>query len=471
LVENLLNLIVCVFESTEAAPRPPSEEAFLLEARQLVAQQTTGDLGLHQLVDRSTVLCSSALSTLAEVSVCRRWLVNGGSLKMIKLLLESSIESIAAAAKLCFPEKDSSVDSDLFVRFFTQRFGAAYELLSNVSAALMYLSGGSDNRFQAGRGAGTREVDHQSQDYDDGWIDAKILAESIPELVVRLITSSTLSDLSSAIGAPSDITKSVLPGTVGVNLAKFFHQLCSRAQNRPHLAAVNVPLALGVLFESVCCRSYCLKRQRLADSPSDRILMHTFSFVGIFYKHLHAKVPQAAIETAAALQWESDSLLASLYATGIDEDNQPRVRLTNPADCGSDGVGSLARSSAPRGLGDWTPQSTSTSTSSRKNEDSSADLIMSSITISCIESLQFFVGDEVERASGSSERIGSPNLNTNPSYCALDGSEASQSGAAATGVVSPLKLMRFPKILQSLESCISTSFGNFRARIACISYP
>jgi hypothetical protein len=88
------------------------------------------------------VLCSAALSTLTEVPHCRRWLVTGGCLQLIKRWLGLSVVLLSKARSICFKEDSNLPQSDdNFILAFTKQFGTTYELLYNAMAALMYLSG------------------------------------------------------------------------------------------------------------------------------------------------------------------------------------------------------------------------------------------------------------------------------------------------------------------------------------------
>lgn len=165
---------------------------------------------------------------------------------------------------------------------FMNAFGPEYELVSNATAALMFIAGGSDVERSTSLGsrpnptnASHRHAHHPmlhvggGRDYLVGWIDAQILAEGLPSVLVRLINMTVedfnantaaegssgaekMSSPSKAVSAEPSAgnTRSVLPAAVGLYVSQTLSQLCSRVQNRLQLLQLGIPKVLCVLFEN-----------------------------------------------------------------------------------------------------------------------------------------------------------------------------------------------------------------------------
>jgi hypothetical protein len=339
------------------------------------------------------VLCSAALSTLTEVPHCRRWLVTGGCLQLIKRWLGLSVVLLSKARSICFKEDSMSQSDDNFILAFTKQFGTTYELLCNAMAALMYLSGGSDSRFASANQSGGSDAQSQransqsGYDYDIGWIDAQILAEGLPELLVSLVIVSTEFVLDNQ--QKDKVTRSVLPGSVALHVSKILFQLNSRVQNRQQLTAARAPLALAILFESICSRIYQYGMANSATN-SDPIFTHIFAFKGVYYNQIHSTNEKVNLHraTSSFKQWESAGDLEIIYSNGIDEENRQRLSLTNPQVVESGFNDKKARSK----------QAAEKKTSLR-NPDPTTERIMILITLPCLQVLSTALADEVKATS------------------------------------------------------------------------
>ena len=417
------------------------------------------------------VLCSAALSTLTEVPHCRHLLVKCGCLQLIKNWLDSALLLLSKARDICFGEGSDpqQVSNESFVLNFTKQFGTVYELLSNAMAALMYLSGGSDDRFQSASQPNTtrrRSESKTSYEYEEGWIDAQMLAEGIPDLIVSLVFTSTEFVLDFP-KEKDDLTRSVLPGSVAMHLAKVLFQLCSRVQNRQKLVAARAPIALAMLFESICSRinQYDIKHPSI---QSDSIFSHIFAFTGVFYNQVHSLGKETSQKSSAIQQWESAADLAGIYSNGIDEENKQRLSLTNPQAAEKED-NRFAKISQREWSGtDDGYQDTSSKKISLRHLDPNTELIMTSVTLSCLQSLSSFLSDEMkefaelELTSGLSVQssLSSPPQSARsslrlPSDFTLPSTTTIQS---LIPTVSVIRLMSYPQFIRSVKR--SASFFN-----------
>ncbi|RYG67462.1 hypothetical protein EON64_07385, partial [archaeon] len=264
-------------------------------------------------MDRSAVLCSSALATLAEVPQCRPGLVAGGALRVIKSWLEMGCLVLENIRSLCIFDLHSGSDDGVFQSRFMSLFTPTFDLIANATAALMYLTGGTDGRYSSMTGS-TSYLLGGGRDYIVGWIDSQILAEALPEVLVRLVLSSHESFLAAD---PSHGTRTVLPSVIGMYVAQTLYQLCSRAQNRQRLQGNAIPFALCMVFESTADqvkRVIHQDRQELEmEAPSPK---HTDIYRCIFqYGGVNSVIPQQQTPpgTQSAHQSErlSDDVLAS----------------------------------------------------------------------------------------------------------------------------------------------------------------
>eukprot|EP01034_Spumella_vulgaris_P022664 gene22664-28808_t len=399
-------------ESCETSPKPPIQ------------------------VDNATVLCSAALSNLAEIPQCRPDLVTGGALKIIKSWLEIGVEVLAHARHMCFqdhilssPGRPSTRTRDVNAQFveFMKLYGTAYELISNAAAAIMYLSGGCDVRFQHSghqkyNGSGSNPLEgNGGRDYIVGWIDAQIIAEGIPAVIVRLI-STAVEDFA-LVPDLSTTTRSVLPAAVGMHLSQTLYQLCSRVQNRQQLKITKIPNALCILFENVVSQvrsiTYSQNHKQGDSAAHDSIYACIFEFSGIYYQNTHGNGGNTTNrdreppETTTA----SHQDIVQMYSTSIDEHNISRLSVSDPrAREGSNASRSgSAKHGSPTPAGEGNskglhvntslsrPTSTkgvprlSLSDHASASGTSSMSVVMSSIASSCLDALTYFFSDEVAK--------------------------------------------------------------------------
>eukprot|EP01038_Epipyxis_sp_PR26KG_P008817 gene8817-11905_t len=398
------------------------------------------------LVDSSAVLCSAALSNLAELPQCRPGLVSGGALRIIKCWLEIGIEVMREARMMFFESMSrtashspsggsasNGVGLDSFEYYnnqpadnqkgneessfssFLKTYGQAYELISNAAAALMYISGGSDCRFQSFTST-SKVFGTGGNDYIVGWIDAQIMSENLPAVVVQLILTGVEDFTCLDISDEQTLTRSVLPAAVGMHLAQTLFQLCSRMQNRQQFQVDNIPKAICLLFENIISQAkYITKNAGQSPRPneSESIFSYIFHIGGVYYQGTHAgSVPMN-------YDWESTNDLVSLYSTSIDDKNNHvlyvQPRLSNSGHVKSPTVGSFSVAMSPPPLP--TGGSTNTVTPTVERLSSNINLIMSAITSSCLDTLNFFFSDEIAKfpystllsAGNSSSSFSAPN--------------------------------------------------------------
>lgn len=197
---------------------------------------------IRTIVDNSAVLCSAALANLAEVPQTRPGLVARGALKLIKSWMEIGIIMLDCARKICFEHMADATNHSHFYEAFFKLFGPTFELLANATEALMFLAGGSiSGRISHNHSSGG------GRDYIVGWVDAQILAEGLPEMMVKLILATHEDSLSAP--PSSGRTKCVLPVVVSMNISQTLFQLCCRPQNRHRLQGITIPFVLCTIFE------------------------------------------------------------------------------------------------------------------------------------------------------------------------------------------------------------------------------
>jgi hypothetical protein len=270
-----------------------------------------------KLVDNSAVFCSTALVNIAEIPHCRPGLVANGALRIIKSWLEIGC-NILKVMQIILKEYSSQIATNgnlaSFQELFFHLLSPVYELLNNATASLMFLAGGSadnklsnaayfspSNPLQSGGG----------RDYIIGWIDAQILAEGLPEVLVNLVSVSHYSFLqpysfpfpvssdaqspsplhtasapssnsplspshtptlagqsyspaSSTMERTTPLSPCSLPACISKNIARFLFQICSRSQNRQRLQGSLIPFTLCTIFErSVIVMKYIIEQTTL----------------------------------------------------------------------------------------------------------------------------------------------------------------------------------------------------------------
>jgi hypothetical protein len=121
-----------------------------------------------------------------------------------------------------------------------------------------------------------------------GWIDAQIIADGIPAVIVCLIITTAVEDFAS-VPDLSVSTRSVLPAAVGMHLSQTLYQLCSCMQNRQQQFKItNIP---HVLCEDVVSQVRSIthsQNNRQGWAPvHDSIYGCIFEFSGIYYQNTH----------------------------------------------------------------------------------------------------------------------------------------------------------------------------------------
>jgi hypothetical protein len=269
-----------------------------------------------KLVDNSAVFCSTALVNIAEIPHCRPGLVANGALRIIKSWLEISC-NILKVMQIILKDYSSqiAINGNLlnFQELFFHLLSPVYELLNNATASLMFLAGGSaDNKINAAYFSPSNPLQSGGgRDYIIGWIDAQILAEGLPEVLVNLVSVSHYSFLQSysfpflpisvetqtpsplattAVSSNSPLSPShtptlagqsyspasstmertiplspcSLPASISKNIARFLFQICSRPQNRQRLQGSLIPFTLCTIFErSVIVMKYIIEQTTL----------------------------------------------------------------------------------------------------------------------------------------------------------------------------------------------------------------
>lgn len=319
------------------------------------------------------------------MSICS--LVSGGALKIIKVWLEICLSSLSKARQQCIANSKNTDGNKgrLEVSVFMKTFGTTYELLCNTTAALLYISGGSDCRFESSFNVINNSY-KSVHDYIFGWIDAQILAEGLPGILVGLISTSIEDFLSFSEfddNYKSRVTRSVLPAVVGMHLSQVLYQLSSRMQNRQQLVSTKIPVALCTLFESICSHTkYVNNRETLNNcNHVDDIFTHIFEFGGVYYNEIHSHGQQNIKACAVCHDWDSGGDLVSLYSTSIDDKNHNRLSF-NPRFSNS--------SEAVRSKDNHSPITTI-------DHNQNMTLLIASITSACLDSLTYFFADEVAK--------------------------------------------------------------------------
>jgi hypothetical protein len=323
-----------------------------------------------KLVDNSAVLCSRALVNLAEVMACRPGLVAGGALRVIKSWLEIGVHILKYGYLICNDYAGQIYNVQQFQEFFLVLFGPVYELIANATAALMLLAGGSSdskashtagvyfspsNPLQSGGG----------RDYIIGWIDAQILAEGLPEVLVNIIIAShetflidkntstsanippppptvnlstSMKSTSSSNQSPEHnerkkgtiLSTCILPGQISKNIAKFLFQICSRPQNRHRLQGSSIPYILSLIFErSVSVVKYTIDQTLALDNEettASTIASQSQSNSPLGENrdhHYHHHSPKSSnINLSAGTSCSNPNSLSPLPATSVNNSSQ-----------------------------------------------------------------------------------------------------------------------------------------------------
>ena len=205
-------------------------------------------------VDNTAVLCSIAIANLSEIPKCRLPLVQGGALS----LLRNWMEWILAIHN---ERKGNSM--------IAGNSENENELLVNCTAAIMHIVGGNapesgkyryyENSATSNRATSSPYFAYNSNynnlggnDYNTGLIDARFLAEGLPNVIMNFIVQTIEEKVSQSSDNETDNVESVfrseIPSSVSVYLSQTIFQLSSRPQNRSHLQQVNAPFALVLLF-------------------------------------------------------------------------------------------------------------------------------------------------------------------------------------------------------------------------------
>eukprot|EP01035_Chromulina_nebulosa_P018081 gene18081-23729_t len=199
------------------------------------------------------VLCSIALSYLAKVPQCRVGIIGSDGLAVIRQLINMETEVLT---RIYTDMKVTNVDvySNNQFNYLSTLFKESsydYELVKHAALAIMYLVGGKDHtnlpskKFKGFSSNGYYE-------YTVGWIDAKVLAEGIPDTLVRFLNAVMemhvicLND--SSIIEESTSNMFPLPKLVCMYISQALYQISSRPNNRQHLSNVGAPVALCNLF-------------------------------------------------------------------------------------------------------------------------------------------------------------------------------------------------------------------------------
>lgn len=293
-------------------------------------------------IDKAVIQCSAALYRLAEVPQCRPVLVSNGALKLIKAWLEVGTHNLTLSRSVCFEE--NAKDQINKIEYFEQ-FGPVYELVSNAAAALMYISGGIDYRqvnyrvhvhsnssshFCYGNGG---------RDYVVGWIDAQILSEGLPTVVVNMIHKSMESFTSLQQVEIGSLTRSILPAAISMHLVQTLYQLYSRPQNRQQLQSIDVSHALCILFENITSQAKLIADQASmkrnhpsnsnvqtginSDCPSNNIFLDIFHY-GIDSNQHCSKVSQQNLSKLNANTLNAINTIPALLLSYMDDTLNPK---------------------------------------------------------------------------------------------------------------------------------------------------
>eukprot|EP00981_Chlorochromonas_danica_P015436 scaffold12089_cov176-Ochromonas_danica.AAC.14 len=230
-------------------------------------------------VDRAAVLCSSALATLAEVVQCRPGLVARGVLGMIKAWLEVGCVVFENIRSLLLYDLRPEQDNVIFQASFMTLFTPTFDLLSNICAAFVSITGGTDGRFRSIPCSISTQLGG-GRDYIVGWIDAQILAEGLPDVLVRLILSGhepflRIEDLKQS-------THSVLPAIIGMYTSQILFQLCSRTQNRHRLQGNAIPFACCMIFEATAGQ---VKHSVTQECEEDSVALSSVSIFRVIFEY------------------------------------------------------------------------------------------------------------------------------------------------------------------------------------------
>ena len=130
---------------------------------------------------------------------------------------------------------------------------AAYELIRYTSLSIMLIVGGIDilnnnnnityNSTINNTNIHRNTTSNGGYDYTVGWLDAKILAQSLPQTIVNFLNIS--------INLHNLYNNILIPNIIVMYLSQILYQLTSRMPNRIVLSNNQTPLALCNLFASI----------------------------------------------------------------------------------------------------------------------------------------------------------------------------------------------------------------------------
>lgn len=292
--------------------RPSSSSgATLSQSRALPAEQVSifladNSIDLHALegsvLDDTAIIVSASLCYLAELPQCRPALVSGGVLRLLRIWIEAGGQLLLELKRRLFEE--TAVRSVKETRVLER----LSDLLCNCTRAMMFILGGSldpdlvnapgDNAlgsFPLNNNAAHQNSSKSAKsiavailnrsdslnrpkngsiqfvgyEYMVGRIDADLLSEDIPAVLVRFvatmasvlsydeITKTMRGEAGGGTGSQfgsilAKIKHAAFSKQVVLHLAQSLFQLSSRGQNRAHLLSINAPHAIfSLLWDAV----------------------------------------------------------------------------------------------------------------------------------------------------------------------------------------------------------------------------
>lgn len=215
------------------------------------------DIATSPTIDDAAVLCSIALANLADIPQCRTTIVASRGLTLLHCWVEIA-QGRFQELKYARDEYDSAamVDSMELVS----------ELLDNTTAAIMSICGGA---VPSGEMFDPFPV--FANDYTVGYIDAQVINDNLPALLVQFIASNIDRDA-------QDRLTSTLPPDACTHLLVALSHFSSRQKNRSHGMQTGVPFAMCKLF-AFLATSFDPQLGRSASSTEllDADLKRTFS--------------------------------------------------------------------------------------------------------------------------------------------------------------------------------------------------
>lgn len=252
------------------------------------------------IIDDTAIVVSGALCYLAEMPQCRPALVAHGVLRLLRIWIEAGGQLLLDLKQRLFEEAAvRSVEENRILDRLS-------DLLCNSTRAMMFILGGSldsdltrapnESQFSAQNNNSTKIASGQSNknnvavailnrsdslnrqkngsiqfvgyEYMVGRIDADLLSEDIPSVLVRFVATiaSVLSydEINKTIRGETTSGSSRFGSVLAkmkhlafskqivLHLAQSLFQLSSRGQNRPHLLAIDAPHAIfSLLWDAV----------------------------------------------------------------------------------------------------------------------------------------------------------------------------------------------------------------------------